>query len=89
MVLLVANAGWATRLRYQQDAIRRELARRMRRHIERVDIRVRPMEEPAAPEMSPRRLSDSARSRLEAAARCVDNPRLAEALRRLAALKPR
>lgn len=86
LVLLVGNAGWATRLRYQQNAIRRELARRMRRHVGQVEIRVRPMEEVAAPEWPRRQLSDSARKRLEAAARCVDNPELAAALRRLAKL---
>lgn len=83
-MLLVANAGWATRLRYQQNAIRRELARRLRRHIERVDIRVRPMEEAAPPPRRPRRLSDDARRQIETAARCIDDPGLATALRRLA-----
>lgn len=84
LVLLVGNAGWATRLRYQQNGIRRALAQRMRRHIERVEIRVRPMEEPVAPEMPPRRLSDGARRQLETAAGCVGNVRLAAALKHLA-----
>lgn len=88
LVLLVDNAGWATRLRYQQNAIRRNLARRLRRHIERVDIRVRPVDEPLAPTGTPRRLSESARRRIEGAARCVGNPELAAALRRLAKSGP-
>lgn len=86
LLLLVGNAGWATRLRYQQNAIRRELARRMRRHVERVEIRVRPMDEIAPPQAAPRRLSDDARRQIETAAGCVDNPELAAALRRLAKL---
>lgn len=84
LVLLVDNAGWATRLRYQQDAIRRNLARRLRRHVERIDIRVRPVDVPAAPERAPRTLSDGARRRIEGAARCVGDAKLAAALRRLA-----
>lgn len=85
LVLHVANGGWATRLRYQQNAIRRALAQRMRRDVPRVDIRVRPMAGPAAATRPPRRLSDGARKQLGATARCVeDNPGLAAALRRLA-----
>jgi hypothetical protein len=84
LVLLVDNAGWATRLRYQQNAIRRGLAQRLRRHVERVDIRVRPVDKPPPPPGAPRRLSENARRQLEGAARCVENPRLAAALRRLA-----
>ncbi|MES1942879.1 hypothetical protein PC39_02090 [Salinisphaera sp. PC39] len=85
LVLHVANGGWATRLRYQQNTIRRALAQRMRRDVPRVDIRVRPMAGPAAAPRPPRRLSDDARKQLGATARCVeDNPALAAALRRLA-----
>lgn len=84
LLLHVDGAGWATRLRYQQNAIRRELARRLRRHVERVEIRVRPVDEIAPPQAPPRRLSDDARRRLEGAARCVESPELAAALTKLA-----
>lgn len=85
LVLHVANGGWATRLRYQQNAIRRALAQRMRRDVPRIDIRVRPMAAPTPPRRPPRRLSDGARAQIGATARCVaDNPGLAAALRRLA-----
>lgn len=36
------NTGWATRLRYAEPGIRRALAQRMRLHVDRIRVRVRP-----------------------------------------------
>lgn len=84
-LLLIADSGvWATRLRYQQDAIRRAMARRLRFEVKEVAVRVRPPAHPAPAEpMQPRVLSPAARQLLAASAGHVDNPALARALARL------
>lgn len=83
LVLLVSNAGWATRLRYQQSGIRRALAQRLRRHVERVEIRIRPLPHSEPSRRVRSHLSPQAREHIAASARWVDDPGLARALRRL------
>ncbi len=85
LLLLVDNGAWATRLRFEQDAIRRSVAARLKRGVPDLEIRIRPS---AADEVSgnrrPRHMSESARQLLVACADYVDNPALARALQRLA-----
>src|SRR5690625_607402 len=42
LVIHTDNTGWATRLRYAEPGIRRALAQRLRLHVDRIRIRVRP-----------------------------------------------
>lgn len=84
--LHVANAAWATRLRYMEDTIRRALAQRMRLQIDRVDVKVRPVGlGPFTQTVRPRLMSATTRHHLEMTARYIDDAPLAEAMRRLAA----
>lgn len=83
---LVADSGaWATRLRYQQDGIRRILAQHLRMAVDDIQIRVRPAVRQLPPLARPRRVI-SARSRklLQDSARYLPDPALADALQRLA-----
>lgn len=88
LLLLVDNSAWATRLRYQQAAITRGLAQRLRLGIDRMDVRVRPAPRDTAAPASARHLSPESRRRIrDCAGSVADNPELATALRRLAAVK--
>jgi hypothetical protein len=86
LTLHVAEAAWATRLRYMEADLCRALARRMRLQIDRVQIRVRPVvaagPEPGEPRS--RVLSAETRQLLERSAAHIDAPDLAAALYRLA-----
>src|SRR5690625_1595173 len=42
LLLHVDSAGWATRLRYAEPAMRHALAQRMRLHVDHIITRVRP-----------------------------------------------
>lgn len=88
LLLLVDNGAWATRLRYQQAAITRGLAQRLRVGIERMDVQVRPAPRDTTEPPPPRHLSAESRRLIRDCAGYVDsNPELARALRRLAAVE--
>lgn len=82
--LHVSHGAWATRLRYMQPAIIQALAQRMRLHIDKVEIKVRPAIDPAAPAPTPRYISDDARAHLKRSAHYIGDAELAAALERLA-----
>lgn len=85
LVLLVDNGAWATRLRFEQDAIRRSVAARLKRGIPDLEIRIRPSAaEVVSGNRRPRHMSESARQLLITCADYVDNPALTRALKRLA-----
>lgn len=85
LLLLVDSSAWATRLRYQQRAIIRGLAQRLRLGVTHVEVRVRPWSTDVAPATQPRRLTPETRRLIRSCAGSVeDNPPLARALRRLA-----
>lgn len=86
LLLLVDSGSWATRLRFEQDAIRRSVAARLKRGIPDLEIRIRPSTvEAISGNRRPRHMSDAARQLVTACATYVDNPALTRALRRLAA----
>lgn len=84
LVIIVDSGTWATRLRYQQSQLRRELAQRLRLDLDRLEIRVRPSatRNTAAPVYS-REISAGARRQISESARYIENPDLAAALTRL------
>src|SRR5699024_6751357 len=83
LVLHTDSTGWATRLRYAETAIQRGLAQRMRLHVERVLIRVRPAlaRTPTAP--IERHISSANCDYMRRIADHVDDAELARALRTL------
>ena len=84
--LHVGNAAWATRLRYMEANLRQALAQRMRLHIDRVEVKVRPIGlGPFARAPQPRLMSTNTRQHIELTARYIQDQPLAEAMRRLAA----
>ena len=85
LVLVVDSGSWATRLRYQQEILRRALAQSMRLDLDRLRIRVRPPVpvSQAAPVIN-RRLSAGSRQHLIATAKHIEDANLAQALTRLA-----
>lgn len=83
--LHVSNAAWATRLRYMEANIRQALAQRMRLHIDRVEVKVRPVGlGPFTTAPQPRLMSPGTRAHIEMTARYIQDPGLAAAMRRLA-----
>lgn len=84
LVIIVDSGTWATRLRYQQSQLRRQLAQRLRLDLDRLEIRVRP---PAIPNAAVphyfREISTGARRQISESARYIENPELAAALTRL------
>lgn len=84
--LHAANAAWATRLRYMEPVLCRALAQRLRLQVDRVQVRVRPVHlGPFSTPRRPRPLSAASRRHIAQTARFIEDPGLAEALRRLAA----
>lgn len=84
--LHVANAAWATRLRYMENQLARALAQRMRLQVNGIRIKVRPVNlGPFQPVQRPRYLSAGTRQHIEQTAAYIDDIPLAEALQRLAA----
>jgi|SRR5699024_7359655 len=84
MLLHVDSAGWATRLRYAEPAIRQALAQRMRLHIDNITTRVRPQLAPTPRRLVQRRISADNRSHMHQIAAYIDHPELAQSLHRLA-----
>lgn len=78
------SAGWATRLRYADPAIRRALAQRLRLHTDTIVTRVRP--DLARPERVcvQREISSANREHMRRVAEHIDHPELARTLLRLA-----
>lgn len=84
--LHVGNAAWATRLRYMEANLRQALAQRMRLHIDRVEVKVRPIGlGPLTRAPQPRLMSPHTRRHIELTARYIQDQPLADAMRRLAA----
>lgn len=84
LLLHTDSAGWATRLRYAEPAIRRALAQRLRLHTDTIVTRVRP--ELAQPERAcvKREISSANREHMRRVAEHIDHPELAQTLLRLA-----
>ncbi len=84
LVLIADSGAWATRLRYQQEQLRRQLAQHMRLNLDHIEIRVRPpaTQSPPAAQFK-RRISASARHQLGESARHIEDPNLAAAITRL------
>lgn len=82
---LIADSGtWATRLRYQQDGLRRALAQSLRLDLDHLEVRVRPTTQPLqVPPPITRRISPQARRQLAESAHYIDDAKLADALSRL------
>lgn len=84
LVLVVDSGTWATRLRYQQDSLRRALAQNLRLDLDRLEIRVRPTTQPLKPRPHiTRRISSQARQQLAESALYINDAGLADALSRL------
>lgn len=84
VLLYTDNAGWATRLRYAEPALRRTLAQRMRLHTDRIITRVRPELAPREPVRVERHISPANREHMQRVAAYIDHPELARTLSRLA-----
>ncbi len=82
--LFVDSAAWAARLRFHEPLLIKALARSGGQEIRKVQVRVSPREQPRP--LPARKLTLSAENVkvLEQTARAVEDPRLAEALRRIA-----
>ena len=85
LLLIVTDGHWATRLRYQQRRLLRQLqAVEAFTGLQKILFKVQPKVVTKAPQHSPYELSDSAADSIQAAAESVSDPRLRAALQRLA-----
>lgn len=84
VLLHTDSAGWATRLRYAEPALRRTLAQRMRLHCDRIVTRVRPDLAPRERARVERSISPANREHMQRVAAYIDHPELAQTLARLA-----
>ena len=86
LTLILADAAWATRLRYQQERLMQQL----RQHAEfaglqRIRLKIRPASDaPPEPHEERRYLSDTASQNIRQGAENIEDPELREALQRLA-----
>ena len=89
LILLVDSQEWVLPARMSADLLRGELARRHRFRVEAIEVRVAPElargDARHAPRRRPRPPGLAAAESLATAARSIGDPRLAEALMRLAA----
>lgn len=86
LVLVVGDGNWATRLRYQQRRLQQGLSRLPEfAGLARIAFKVRPDASVPAPSRPVPELSEAAACSLRAAAEGIADPRLREALERLAA----
>lgn len=84
LLLIVTDGHWATRLRYQQNRLLRQLAAYEEfRGLARILFKVQPLNQASAPARSVT-LTESAAATLHEAAEGIDNPQLKAALERLA-----
>lgn len=85
LLLIVSDGHWATRLRYQEKRLLRQLQSQAAfSGLQRITIKVRP---PAAPEQPPRAkpsLSAAAAKAIQDSADAISDPQLRAALERLA-----
>ncbi len=84
MVIVAESSAWATRLRYLTPQIQAAAERVTGFRPQRVTVRVAPSEPSPRRRHSPAPLSEQARATLQGAAAATDDPRLREALERLA-----
>lgn len=85
LLLIVTDSHWATRLRYQQRRLARQLqATREFANLTKIHVKVQPPVVAPGSNQPPRRLSNSAAQTLSEAAECIDDIRLKQALERLA-----
>lgn len=86
LTLVIENAGWATRLRFMQQELLR-VAQRIDPKIVQIKLQVRrPIHTSKPPTPSHvRQISPQCASQLQAFAECVADPKLKQALQRLAA----
>lgn len=78
------NTGWATRLRYAEPGIRRALAQRLRLHVDRVRVRVRPELAQTQTLAVARHISTANRDYMRSVAHHIGDTELARALLALA-----
>lgn len=84
LLLVVTDGHWATRLRYQQNRLLRQLAAFEEfRGLARILFKVQPTTQ-APPRVNTNRISESASATLHEAAEGISNPQLKAALERLA-----
>ncbi len=85
LMLLVTDANWATRLRYQHNRLLKELQTVPAfQTLKTIQIKVRPQDEVVVPERERLTLSNQASRTLQETAANVSNPALRAALERLA-----
>lgn len=85
LLLIVTDGHWATRLRYQQRRLQRQLqAMDAFRELERILFKVQPPETPRHKPGPPPELSARAADNIQETARGITDPRLKAALERLA-----
>ncbi|MFC4864379.1 DUF721 domain-containing protein [Pseudomonas sp. MAHUQ-62] len=85
LLLIVTDGHWATRLRYQQTRLLRQLKGfEAFAGLERIVFKVQPSFAPSSTPVTEGRLSSTAAESLQATAETVTDPRLREALERLA-----
>ena len=84
LMLAVDSPVWATALRGHQEALLEAAGALRGRRPKRIQIRILTPRSPDRPTSRQQVLSESAVENLEETARACDDPRLAEALRRLA-----
>jgi hypothetical protein len=85
LLLIVTDGHWATRLRYQQTRLLRQLkAFEVFAGLQRIIFKVQPSVGGSSAPVTEGRLSPAAAESLQATAETVSDPRLREALERLA-----
>ncbi|HET6725396.1 MAG TPA: DUF721 domain-containing protein [Gammaproteobacteria bacterium] len=84
LTIFVDNPVWTTRVRFYQNDIRNGLKRQFKTDVRRIQVKVMPRRfGPPAPQNEPRRMTAATRDLLRTTADGIDDPELAEALRRL------
>ncbi|MDN3525484.1 DciA family protein [Halomonas sabkhae] len=85
LTLITDSAAWLTRLRYEQPRLLKRLHELQGfEAVTGFDLKVRPVRPPKAPLRQTRQLPASAADEISSCAEEVDNPRLKQALERLA-----
>jgi hypothetical protein len=90
LLLIVTDGHWATRLRYQQRRLQRQLqALETFATLTKILFKVQPPSGEKRPPAQPFELSDSAADSIQETAEAVSDPRLKAALERLASHRRR
>ncbi|MBI5041143.1 MAG: DUF721 domain-containing protein [Gammaproteobacteria bacterium] len=82
--LVVDSPAWAARLRFHEPRLIQNWVKQGGSEIRRVQVKVAPQQQPRALPMRKLTLTAENAQLLEQTARCIDDPRLAQALLRLA-----